>query len=114
YRKRNFSFLKEHGIPGPEPSLLFGNMLELVTKTPLKCLDEWFQKYGKIVGENSLMQMSHFYKRTYGERNERQVKGFAMRVRQRNSRTPDAAEHYVAVNIFFLQEYQTGPPVQSS
>ncbi|GBL89214.1 hypothetical protein AVEN_136839-1, partial [Araneus ventricosus] len=50
YRKRSFSFLKEHGIPGPEPSLLFGNMLELVTKTPLKCLDEWFQKYGKIVG----------------------------------------------------------------
>ncbi|CAL1299476.1 unnamed protein product [Larinioides sclopetarius] len=50
YRKRSFSFLREHGIPGPEPSLLFGNMLELVTKTPIKCLDEWFQKYGKIVG----------------------------------------------------------------
>ncbi|GBM55882.1 Thromboxane-A synthase [Araneus ventricosus] len=25
-------------------------MLDLATKTPLKCLDEWFQKYGKIVG----------------------------------------------------------------
>ncbi|XP_055925090.1 cytochrome P450 3A9-like isoform X1 [Argiope bruennichi] len=50
YRKRSFSFLKDHGIPGPEPSLFFGNMLELATKTPIKCLDEWCEKYGRIVG----------------------------------------------------------------
>ncbi|XP_055925097.1 cytochrome P450 3A24-like [Argiope bruennichi] len=50
YRKRSFSFLKDHGIPGPEPNILFGNMLELLTKNPIKCLDEWFEKYGRIVG----------------------------------------------------------------
>ncbi|GFS74159.1 cytochrome P450 3A1 [Nephila pilipes] len=50
YRKRCFSVFKEMGIPGPEPNLLFGNMLELVIKTPIKCHEEWFKKYGKIVG----------------------------------------------------------------
>ncbi|GIY20849.1 cytochrome P450 3A24 [Caerostris darwini] len=50
YRKRCFSFLKDNGIPGPEPNILFGNMLELVRKTPIKCLDEWLEKYGKVVG----------------------------------------------------------------
>ncbi|GIY20845.1 cytochrome P450 3A28 [Caerostris darwini] len=50
HRKRCFSVLKQQGIPGPEPNLLFGNMLELIRKTPIKCHEEWFKKYGKIVG----------------------------------------------------------------
>ncbi|GFR09420.1 cytochrome P450 3A28 [Trichonephila clavata] len=50
YRKRLFSTLKEMGIPGPEPNLLFGNTLELITKTPIKCHEEWFEKYGNVVG----------------------------------------------------------------
>ncbi|GIY20841.1 cytochrome P450 3A4 [Caerostris darwini] len=50
YRKRCFYYLKDNGIPGPEPNILFGNMLEFVNKTPIKCLEEWFEKYGKVVG----------------------------------------------------------------
>ncbi|KAG8188120.1 hypothetical protein JTE90_029048 [Oedothorax gibbosus] len=50
YRKRCISVLKDQGIPGPEPNVLFGNLLEIVTKNPLVCHKEWFKKYGKVVG----------------------------------------------------------------
>ncbi|XP_035221632.1 cytochrome P450 3A56-like [Stegodyphus dumicola] len=50
WRKRKFSIFKKLGIPGPEPNLLFGNLLELYSKDPLKCQKEWIQKYGKVVG----------------------------------------------------------------
>ncbi|KAF8788941.1 Cytochrome P450 3A24 like protein [Argiope bruennichi] len=50
YRKRCFSVLKKMGIPGPEPNILFGNMLEIMMKTPIKCHEEWLKKYGNIVG----------------------------------------------------------------
>ncbi|GFQ64052.1 cytochrome P450 3A5 [Trichonephila clavata] len=50
YRKQCFSILKNMGVPGPEPSILFGNMLQLIKKDPIKSIDEWLKKYGKIVG----------------------------------------------------------------
>ncbi|GFS94156.1 cytochrome P450 3A24 [Nephila pilipes] len=50
YRKRCFSVLKNMGVPGPEPNIIFGNMFEFITKTPIQSIDEWIKKYGKIVG----------------------------------------------------------------
>ncbi|KAG8194931.1 hypothetical protein JTE90_021392 [Oedothorax gibbosus] len=50
YRKKWFSSLKEQGIPGPTPNLLFGNLLDLIRKSPLECYGEWIKKYGKVVG----------------------------------------------------------------
>lgn len=50
YRKRHFSQFKKLGIPGPEPNILFGNILEIVSKNPLQCHKEWLKKYGNVVG----------------------------------------------------------------
>ncbi|KAG8194932.1 hypothetical protein JTE90_021393 [Oedothorax gibbosus] len=50
YRKKWFSSLKEQGIPGPEPNLLFGNLFDLIRKGPLVCKGEWIKKYGNVVG----------------------------------------------------------------
>ncbi|GIY50882.1 cytochrome P450 3A29, partial [Caerostris extrusa] len=33
-----------------EPNILFGNMLELVRKSPIKCIEDWLEKYGKVMG----------------------------------------------------------------
>ncbi|XP_054709649.1 cytochrome P450 3A24-like [Uloborus diversus] len=50
YRKKNFTVLKDLGIPGPEPNILFGNYLELTRKGAIQCHKEWMEKYGKVVG----------------------------------------------------------------
>ncbi|XP_072140193.1 cytochrome P450 3A8-like [Dermacentor andersoni] len=50
WRKRKFSVFKELGIPGPEPSLIFGNLLELRRKGFGTVSREWTKKYGKVVG----------------------------------------------------------------
>lgn len=49
-RKQHFCYFKELGIPGPEPSIITGNMDELYKKTPLRAYREWIDKYGKVVG----------------------------------------------------------------
>lgn len=41
---------KELGIPGPEPSILFGNLLEIWRKGMGPASTEWLKKYGDIVG----------------------------------------------------------------
>ena len=44
---------KKLGIKGPKPSLFFGNLFELYKtkgKLPDEVIEEWFKKYGKVVG----------------------------------------------------------------
>ncbi|XP_077525957.1 cytochrome P450 3A13-like [Haemaphysalis longicornis] len=50
WRKRTFSHFKDLGIPGPEPSLLFGNLLEIWQKGMARASSEWVKQYGDIVG----------------------------------------------------------------
>ncbi|CAN8027033.1 unnamed protein product, partial [Ixodes persulcatus] len=49
-RRQHFTYFKTLGIPGPEPSLFLGNMMELYQKTPTVVYREWINKYGKVVG----------------------------------------------------------------
>ncbi|XP_063595069.1 uncharacterized protein LOC134772015 [Penaeus indicus] len=51
-RARHFYLWRRHGIPGPPPSLIFGNLLQLRTrdKDVLGVQTEWLQKYGKVCG----------------------------------------------------------------
>lgn len=49
-RRRRFSLFKELGVPGPSPSLIFGNMTELIKKGTLATFDHWISKYGDVVG----------------------------------------------------------------
>ncbi|XP_037507676.1 thromboxane-A synthase [Rhipicephalus sanguineus] len=49
-RKQLFNYFKDLGIPGPEPSIITGNMNELRKKTPIVAYREWIDKYGKVVG----------------------------------------------------------------
>lgn len=49
-RRNRFSLFKELGIPGPEPSLLSGNLPELTRNGSLASFAEWTKKYGDIVG----------------------------------------------------------------
>ncbi|XP_077531657.1 thromboxane-A synthase-like [Haemaphysalis longicornis] len=49
-RRGHFQFFKKLGIPGPAPNILFGNMLEMFRKSPVKCYREWIDKYGDFVG----------------------------------------------------------------
>lgn len=50
WRKRTFSVFKELGIPGPEPSLIFGNLLEIWTQGMGPSARKWLKQYGDIVG----------------------------------------------------------------
>ncbi|KAL3229863.1 hypothetical protein MRX96_023495 [Rhipicephalus microplus] len=63
-RKQLFNYFKELGIPGPEPSIITGNMNRtsregeqhtplsalFVFLTPTVAYREWIEKYGKVVG----------------------------------------------------------------
>lgn len=49
-RRQHFNYFKKLEIPGPEPSIFFGNMMELYKKTPTVAYREWIDKYGKVVG----------------------------------------------------------------
>ncbi|XP_037512507.1 cytochrome P450 3A29 [Rhipicephalus sanguineus] len=48
-RRHKQSLLRRYGIPGPEPSLLFGNYMEL-KKDRIKVMEQWAQQYGKVYG----------------------------------------------------------------
>ncbi|KAK8782248.1 hypothetical protein V5799_016410 [Amblyomma americanum] len=48
-RRHKQGLLKRYGIPGPPPSLFFGNYMEL-KKDRLKVMETWAQQYGKVYG----------------------------------------------------------------
>ncbi|XP_049519099.1 cytochrome P450 3A4 [Dermacentor silvarum] len=48
-RRHKQGRLRRYGIPGPEPSLFFGNYMEL-KKDRIKVMEQWAQKYGKVYG----------------------------------------------------------------
>ncbi|KAL1468007.1 hypothetical protein MTO96_041773 [Rhipicephalus appendiculatus] len=50
WRKRTFSVFKELGIPGPEPNLIFGNLLEIWKEGMGPCSSKWLKQYGDVVG----------------------------------------------------------------
>ncbi|GBN26629.1 Cytochrome P450 3A21 [Araneus ventricosus] len=50
WRWKKLSLWQNLGIPGPKPNLIFGNLLELYKKGPLKCHEEWVKKYGRVLG----------------------------------------------------------------
>lgn len=50
WRRRTFSFFKDRGIPGPEPSLISGNFDQLWNGETFKVLDEWSKTYGDTYG----------------------------------------------------------------
>lgn len=50
WRQKTFSYFKEINIPGPEPSLLWGNLTEYHGKDIVYALDEWCEKYGDVFG----------------------------------------------------------------
>ncbi|OQR74338.1 thromboxane-A synthase-like [Tropilaelaps mercedesae] len=49
-RHEHFQQFKKLGIPGPPPSFLFGNMVELYLKSPLHAHREWHRQYGPVLG----------------------------------------------------------------
>ncbi|CAN7937282.1 unnamed protein product [Ixodes hexagonus] len=48
-RRQRHSFFKRHGIPGPEPGLLWGNRKEL-KKDAINVMEKWIKQYGKVFG----------------------------------------------------------------
>lgn len=50
WRQKHFSYFKRLGIPGPEPSLLWGNIREYHETDHHKVLDKWLEKYGDTFG----------------------------------------------------------------
>ncbi|XP_077512149.1 cytochrome P450 3A24-like [Amblyomma americanum] len=50
WRRRKFSLFKRLGIPGPEPSLIWGNIMEIKAKGSATAFSDWTKEYGDIVG----------------------------------------------------------------
>ena len=44
------SILERHGIPGPKPHLIFGNMSDYNSIGYNDCYEKWKSKYGRIFG----------------------------------------------------------------
>ncbi|KAL1465916.1 hypothetical protein MTO96_043047, partial [Rhipicephalus appendiculatus] len=49
-RQKTFNYFKEIGIPGPEPSLIWGNFVEYHKKGFVRAISEWCAKYGDVFG----------------------------------------------------------------
>ncbi|KAH7970841.1 hypothetical protein HPB49_015927 [Dermacentor silvarum] len=49
-RAWRFSLFKRLGIPGPQPSFIYGNLEELLDKGMAAAFDNWITKYGDVVG----------------------------------------------------------------
>ncbi|XP_075742083.1 cytochrome P450 3A14-like [Rhipicephalus microplus] len=50
WRQRRFSYFKTLGIPGPEPSLLWGNLREYHETHYFKVIGKWLDNYGDTFG----------------------------------------------------------------
>ena len=50
YRKKRHQFWKDHGISGPPPHWLYGNMHQLQVPNRHKVMDEWSKIYGEFYG----------------------------------------------------------------
>ncbi|CAN7982588.1 unnamed protein product [Ixodes hexagonus] len=50
WRKKSLEYFKELGIPGPEPSIIWGNLLEYHRNDRHDALNRWCDKYGDIFG----------------------------------------------------------------
>ncbi|PVD38785.1 hypothetical protein C0Q70_01408 [Pomacea canaliculata] len=48
--KRHFSIFERLNIPGPKPSILVGNLREIMKKGQFHATVEWSQKYGRVFG----------------------------------------------------------------
>ncbi|CAN8008118.1 unnamed protein product [Ixodes pacificus] len=49
-RKRTFDYFKDLGIPGPEPSIIWGNLAEYHRNGRHYALQQWCDKYGDVFG----------------------------------------------------------------
>ncbi|XP_050040168.1 cytochrome P450 3A14-like [Dermacentor andersoni] len=50
WRRNHFNYFKKLGIPGPEPSLIWGNLVEYHSMESYKVLGKWIEKYGNTFG----------------------------------------------------------------
>jgi len=50
FRRRKLSLFEKHGIKGPTPNILFGNLNEFKNKVSYELLLKWEQEYGKVYG----------------------------------------------------------------
>ncbi|XP_075543319.1 cytochrome P450 6B1-like [Dermacentor variabilis] len=50
WRRRHFSYFEKLGIPGPKPSLIWGNIGEYQSMPHYKVLEKWFRQYGDVFG----------------------------------------------------------------
>ncbi|XP_075545076.1 cytochrome P450 3A14-like isoform X3 [Dermacentor variabilis] len=50
WRRNHFNYFKKLGIPGPEPSLIWGNLAEYHSMESYKVLGKWIEKYGNTFG----------------------------------------------------------------
>ncbi|XP_077488837.1 cytochrome P450 3A14-like isoform X2 [Amblyomma americanum] len=50
WRWRHFSYFRRIGIPGPKPSLIWGNIMEYHATDHYKVIGRWIKKYGDIFG----------------------------------------------------------------
>ncbi|XP_003741251.1 cytochrome P450 3A21 [Galendromus occidentalis] len=49
-RREHFRYFHYLGVPGPEPNLIFGNLLEIYLKNSLWAVNDWHRKFGPVVG----------------------------------------------------------------
>ncbi|KAL1432613.1 hypothetical protein MTO96_012839, partial [Rhipicephalus appendiculatus] len=50
WRRWHFSYFERIGIPGPKPSLIWGNLREYHSMEIYKVIGKWLEKYGDVVG----------------------------------------------------------------
>lgn len=48
--QRHYAIFEQLGIPGPRPSLLCGNLSDILKKGQLQAIKEWRIKYGRVFG----------------------------------------------------------------
>ncbi|KAL3188655.1 hypothetical protein MRX96_040116 [Rhipicephalus microplus] len=50
WRRHHFNYFKQLGIPGPEPNLIWGNLVEYHSTESYKVIGKWIEKYGNVFG----------------------------------------------------------------